>query len=60
MLRVQCLHLNNIEMKVLFSVRKNEETLTWTEFSALLVPSPEKEEEPDPDEGAEVDISEDL
>lgn len=59
-LRKILINLSNIDMKILFSVRKSDETRTWDQYSALLVPAPDKEEEPDPDEGAEVDISEDL
>ena len=52
------INLNNIEVKILFSVRKSGKA--WNEYSALLIPAPEKPKEPDPDENAEVDISEDL
>lgn len=48
--------LINIDVKILFSVRKSEEGGTWDQFSALLIPSPEKTPEPDPDKEAEVDI----
>ena len=59
-LRKIIINLNNIEVKILFSVRKSEEGGTWDQFSALLIPSPEKEPVPDPDKNAEVEISEDL
>lgn len=52
--------LNNIEVKILFSVRKSEEGGTWDQYSALLIPSPEKEQTPDPDKEAEVDIDEEA
>jgi hypothetical protein len=54
------INLNNIEVKILFSVRKSDESDVWSEFSALLIPAPEKEKTPDPDKNAEVEISEDL
>jgi len=54
------INLNNIEVKILFSVRKSEEGGAWDQFSALLIPAPEKPKTPDPDKNAEVEISEDL
>ena len=54
------INLNNIGVKILFSVRKDEEGENWTQFSALLIPSPEEEKKPDPDKNAEVEISEEL
>ena len=54
------INLNNIDVKILFSVRKGGEEDVWSEFSALLIPAPEKEDKPDPDKNAEVEISEDL
>lgn len=59
-LRKILINLNNIEVKILFSVRKSEGTGAWDQFSALLIPSPEKPTKPDPDKNAEVEISEDL
>lgn len=52
------INLNNICVKILFSVRKSDEEGTWDQFSALLIPAPEKE--PDPDRNAEVEMSEDM
>lgn len=52
--------MNNIDVKILFGVRKSEESGTWDQFSALLIPAPEKPKMPDPDKNAEVEISEDL
>ena len=54
------INLNNIDVKILFSVRKSEGSGAWDQFSALLIPAPEKPTEPDPDTNAEVEISEDL
>lgn len=59
-LRKIMINLNNIGVKILFSVRKSEEGETWAEFSALLIPAPEEETAPNPDKNAEVEISEDL
>lgn len=59
-LRKILINLSNIDVKILFSVRKNEATESWSEFSALLIPAPEKEKTPEPDKNAKVEISEDL
>ena len=59
-LRKILINLNNIEVKILFGVRKSDEGGTWDQFSALLIPAPEKPKEPDPDKNAEVEIDEDL
>ena len=50
----------NIDVKILFSVRKSDENGTWDQFSALLIPAPEKPTVPDPDKNAEVELSEDM
>lgn len=58
-LRKILINLNNIDVKIMFGVRKSESE-TWNEFSALLIPSPEQPKAPDPDKNAEVEISEEM